>query len=240
MRGVLGIADLAAAQPRLLVQLLHQAVAGVVVGDARGVPQQVLDRHRPLERHEIELAVVLDADFLVGELRNEFGDGVAEQEMAVLEQHHDADARRSAWSSRRCGRSVSCAIGALAAGLCLPSASNQPIWPRRATITVAPGRVPLSISRLKASDIRCSRAGESPSVSGLAWGRDGVCGAVVGFGGGLRGHGLSRFALVVIGGVVEVWRRTRGLNRAFAARGGAMRRPSREVRGLLRRVGRAA
>ena len=72
---------------------------------------------------------------------------------------------------------VSCAIGADAAGLCLPSASNQPIWPRRATITVAPGRVPLSISRLKASDIRCSRVEESPSDSGLACGSGGVCGA---------------------------------------------------------------
>jgi hypothetical protein len=70
-----------------------------------------------------------------------------------------------------------CAIGALAAGLWLPSASNQPIWPRRATSTVTPGMVPLSMSRLNASDIRCSRACESPSDSGLACGSDGVCGA---------------------------------------------------------------
>ncbi len=74
---------------------------------------------------------------------------------------------------------LSFAIGVAAAGLCLPSASNQPIWPRRATITVAPGRVPLSISRLNASDRRCSRADESPSDSGLASGSDGVCGAAV-------------------------------------------------------------
>ena len=89
--GVLGIGDLAAAQPRLLVQLLHQAVAGVVVGDARGVAQQILDRHRPLQRHEVELAVVLDADLLVGKFRNELRDGIVEQEVAVLDQHHDAD-----------------------------------------------------------------------------------------------------------------------------------------------------
>ena len=74
-------------------------------------------------------------------------------------------------------KTVSRAIGAAASGLCLPSASNQPIWPRRATITVAPGRVPLSISRLNASDRRCNRKGASPSVSGLAWGSGGVCGA---------------------------------------------------------------
>src|ERR1700760_4825461 len=72
--------------------------------------------------------------------------------------------------------SVLCAIGADASGLCLPSASNQPIWPLRATITVAPGRVPLSISRLNASDIRCSRTGDSPIDSGLACGREGVWG----------------------------------------------------------------
>ena len=47
---------------------------------------------------------------------------------------------------------VSWAIGRLSAGLCRPIASNQPIWPLRATITVAPGRVPLSTSRLKVSD----------------------------------------------------------------------------------------
>ena len=47
------------------------------------------------------------------------------------------------------------AIGIACDGLCLPSASNQPIWPRRATITVTPGNVPLSISRLKMSDMRC-------------------------------------------------------------------------------------
>src|SRR6266403_377740 len=76
---------------------------------------------------------------------------------------------------------VSFAIGALAAGLCRPIASNQPIWPLRATMTVAPGRVPLSTSRLKASDIRCSRRCDSPSDSGLAWGRGGVCGADIGW-----------------------------------------------------------
>jgi len=68
-------------------------------------------------------------------------------------------------------------IGALRSGLCLPSASNQPIWPRRATITVTPGTVPLSISRLNASDIRCSRIDDRPSDSGLACGSGGVCGA---------------------------------------------------------------
>src|ERR1700761_9282545 len=75
--------------------------------------------------------------------------------------------------------SVSRAIGAESPGPCLPSASNQPIWPRRATITVAPGRVPLSISRGNASDMRCSRTGDNPIDCGLASGKGGVCGAAV-------------------------------------------------------------
>ena len=76
-------------------------------------------------------------------------------------------------------KSVSCAIGALAVGLCFPTASNQPILPRRATSTVAPGSVPLSTSRLNASDSFCSRALESPIASGLASGKGGVSGADV-------------------------------------------------------------
>ena len=69
---------------------------------------------------------------------------------------------------------MSCVIGAAAVGLCRPIASNQPIWPRRATSTVKPGAVPLSTSRLKVSDNACSRAPDSPIDSGLASGRDGV------------------------------------------------------------------
>ena len=88
---VFGVGDLAAAQPRLLVELLDGAVAGVVVGQARRMPQQILNGHLPLDRHQVELAVVLDADLLLGKLRNEFGDGIAEDEVAVLDQHHDAD-----------------------------------------------------------------------------------------------------------------------------------------------------
>ena len=94
-----------------------------------------------------------------------------------------------------------CAIGADAAGFCLPSASNQPIWPRRATITVAPGRVPLSISRLKASDNRCSRTGERPSASGFPCGSGGVWGAV-GCLAAACGVMVSPFALAWLGGIL--------------------------------------
>ncbi|MHC2372472.1 hypothetical protein ACVIQT_007120 [Bradyrhizobium diazoefficiens] len=74
----------------------------------------------------------------------------------------------------------SSAIGVDTAGLWRPSASNQPTWPRRATSTVIPGTVPLSISRLKASDIAWRRGRDRPSVSGLASGKGGVFGAVAG------------------------------------------------------------
>ena len=196
---------------------MHQAVAGVVVGDARGVPQQILDRHRPLQRDQFELAVVLDADLLVGEFRNEFGDRIVQQEVAFLEQHHDAD-RDDRFSHREDAEDACCAPSASeAAGLCRPSASNQPIWPRRATITVAPGRVPLSISRLNASDMRCSRTDDSPSDSGLACGqRRRLRGRGV-FGGGLRGHGLSHLllSLAVAVGRWNSGAERRGLNRVF-------------------------
>ena len=72
------------------------------------------------------------------------------------------------------------AIGALPVGSCLPCASNQPICPRRATSDTTPGVVPLSISRWKASRIRCRRSGERPMVSGFADGRAGVALAALG------------------------------------------------------------
>src|SRR3982750_2062056 len=72
---------------------------------------------------------------------------------------------------------LSFAIGAAEAGACRRVASTQPIWPRRATMKVRPGRVPLSTSRRKASEARCSRTDESPSASGLASESDGVWGA---------------------------------------------------------------
>src|SRR5580698_2550443 len=93
---------------------------------------------------------------------------------------------------------VSCAIGAGAAGLCWPTASNQAIWPRRATSMVAPGMVPLSTSRLNASDRRCKRTDDSPTDSGLAWGRGGVCGLLWGLVAAC-GVMVSPYALVVCG-----------------------------------------
>ncbi len=90
-RGVLGIGDLAAADAGLLVELVHGTVALVLVGEARSVAEQVLHRHRPLGRNQLQLAAADHADLLAGELRNELGNRVAEQQVTVLDQRHDAD-----------------------------------------------------------------------------------------------------------------------------------------------------
>src|ERR1700722_10694817 len=89
---------------------------------------------------------------------------------------------------------------------------------------VTPGVVPLSMSRLNVSDIRCSRRCESPSDSGLARGRGGVCGAA-----GCRAAvcavmvslPLALLLLLLAGsissGYGQVWLRTLVLNRALTA-----------------------
>ena len=110
--------------------------------------------------------------------------------MTVLDQHHDADRDDRLGHRRRCGRWCRAPSARKPPGFGVPIASNQPIWPRRATITVMPGRVPFSISRLNASDMRCNRTGERPSDSGLAGERRGLRGRGV-LCGCLRGHGLS-------------------------------------------------
>ena len=193
---MLGIADLAAAQPRLLVLLLHQAVAGVVVGDAGGVAQQVLHRHRPRQRDQVELAVVFDTDLLVGELRNELGDGIAKDKMAVLDQHHDAD------RDDRFGHGED---------------AEQGVARHRRGLSRA-----LLAERVEPADLaasrhhdRCARQGSlvDLALEGIRHalqpdggqskrfrfrlGQRGRLRGGGGFGGGLRGHGLSRVVLVV-------------------------------------------
>jgi len=207
---VLGIGDLAAAQPRLLVELLHQAVAGVVVGDARRVPQQVLDRDRPLDRHQFQRAVGLDADLLVGKLRDEFCDRICQQEMPVLQQHHDADRHDRLghgidaedrivghWRSR--GRALS-ANGLEPADLAPP--------PHHEGDAGDGSLVDLALQRVGGA--RQAGRGKSEGFGpGLGQGR-GVGGRGLS-GGGLGVHGLSRWLLLL--GQGEVWRRSCRLNR---------------------------
>ena len=63
----------------------------MVVSNARGVPQQIVDRHRPDQRHQLELAVVLNTDLLFGKLGYVFRHRIVQQEMTFLKQHHDPD-----------------------------------------------------------------------------------------------------------------------------------------------------
>jgi hypothetical protein len=218
---MLGIADLAAAQSRLLVHLLHQAVAGVVVGDARGVAQQVLDRHLPLQGHEVELAVVLDADLLVGKFRDEFRHGIAEQEMAVLDQHHDADRddrlchgedpEDRVVRHRRARRGALFAERLEPADLAAPRHQHGGAG-QRALVDLALERVrhPLQPGRGETQRFRFG-LGERRGLRDGGW-----------LGCGLRGHGLSRLLFLLLAvalpRLTEVWRRMRGLNRAFTAR----------------------
>src|SRR5579872_183038 len=87
-------------------------------------------------------------------------------------------------------------------------------------MTVAPGRVPLSISRWKASDRRCKRPFDNPSDSGFASGKGGVRGAVI----ALAAVCAVIFSPLLVllagastGGGCQVWRRRRLLNRVSAA-----------------------
>jgi hypothetical protein len=112
-----GIGDLAAAQPRLLIELLHQAVAGVVVGDARSVAQQDPAPSSAACNGTSSSLPLFSTPTFVGEFRNELCDRVGEQEVAVLDQHHDAD-RDDRLVIEKMRKMVSWAIGADAAGDC--------------------------------------------------------------------------------------------------------------------------
>ena len=55
--------------------------------------QQILDRDRPAQRHEIEhglagLVLALDADLHAGKGGNVFADGIVELDLAAIDQHH--------------------------------------------------------------------------------------------------------------------------------------------------------
>ena len=214
--GVFGVADLAAAQPRLLVQLLHRAVAGVVVSQPRGVPQQVLHRHRPLHRHEFELAVDVDADLLIRKLRNELGDGVVEDEVAVLDQHHDAnrddrlghreDPEQAVMRHRRRG------------GRALPADGVEP-----ADLAAAGhhhGRAGQgALVDLALEGIRHPLQARAREPDRLGFGvreRGGLGGGCLASGGGLRVHGLSRM-LIGCWWPAEVWPRSHHLDRVVGA-----------------------
>ena len=110
-----------------------------------------------------------------------------------------------------------CAIGAEAAGPCRPSASNQPIWPRRATSTVAPGQgalVDLALEGVR-HPLQPDRGEAQRSRSGL--GEGGVCGMAVGLA-AVSAVMVSPALLLLLPGLEQVWRRMPGLNSRFRHR----------------------
>ena len=171
--------------------------------------------HRPLQRYEVELAVVLDADLLVGKFRDEFRNGVAEQEMAILDQHHDAD------RDDRLGHRE--------------DAEDRVVRHRRAR------RRALPAERFEPADLAAprhhhGRAGQGALVDlalervrhALQPGRGEARAIPVlpGAGTGSAGRRLCLAAVCAVMvspvcscccGLSEVWRRTAGLNRAFSA-----------------------
>ena len=90
--GKFGIVEIAEINP--VIGGLHRPSRPVEsVGDPRRMQQQVLDRHRPAQRREIEhglagLILALDADLHAGERRNVFADGIVEFDPAAIDQHH--------------------------------------------------------------------------------------------------------------------------------------------------------
>ena len=121
--------------------------------------------------------------------------------MTFLQQHHDAD------RDDRFGHGEDAEDRILrhrrgAAGLCLPSASNQPIWPRRGHHHGHAGDGPLvdvALERIR-HPLQSDRREAEQFRFGL--GSGGVCGAAACLAAVCGGHGLSRLLLLLSGWVV--------------------------------------
>jgi hypothetical protein len=120
------VAQTSRLEVRLRVPGVDKALAGVPVGDARGVPQQVLDDDRSAQRREIEhgLAVAagfFHADFRERETRDVPGDRLVQRELALIDQHHRhergdrlghrIDSKQRVRRHRRLGRDIAHAEG---------------------------------------------------------------------------------------------------------------------------------
>ena len=94
----LGVRRIAVEQLRLEVLLLHQRAAEDAVRHPGGVAQEVLDGHLSPRRHQLERRVavgarLLDADPHLGDLRDVLPHGIAERELALLDEDHRRDRR---------------------------------------------------------------------------------------------------------------------------------------------------
>ncbi len=99
LRGEVGVGLVFVAQAGVAPQHLHRRVAEIGIGQARGVAHQILHGHCALR------LLALDPDRHLGEFRQVVRHRRGDFEPPLLGQHHRRRPRRSAWSSRRCGRS---------------------------------------------------------------------------------------------------------------------------------------
>ena len=81
--GEFGIVEIAGVQLGIGIEFLHHGFAEEAVGDARGMPQQIPDRDRALQRLELErmfscLIGRIDADFRIRKGVNVFRHGIIE------------------------------------------------------------------------------------------------------------------------------------------------------------------
>src|SRR5579872_44597 len=75
-----GAGPIPSPQRRSRVETLHRRVAGETVGQSRCMTEKVLNRDRPFNGSEFQLAVLLDAYLHSGEFRNEFCEWVGEEQ----------------------------------------------------------------------------------------------------------------------------------------------------------------
>ncbi len=81
----------------LRIDLHDPGATDILVADAGGMPQKILDVHGSIRRHELQdgIAVVcsgLDSHLHVGEGRDKFGHRIGQRQPAIIDQHHRRDA----------------------------------------------------------------------------------------------------------------------------------------------------
>lgn len=102
--GELGVVEITQGDVTVRVGLFDQAVAKETVGDAGGMPHQVLNGHRLFWLDEVEhslavIALSLNPNLHILELRDVFCDRFLEAEATFLDQHHGRD--RGDWLRHR-------------------------------------------------------------------------------------------------------------------------------------------
>ena len=107
------------------------------------VRHQVADRDLALGRDELDLAVLLDGDLQPLELGDELRDRVGQPDLALLDQHHDGDARHRLGGGGHAEEARPWSWACFDSTSVRPWASKWTTCPLRATSVTAPGDVVL-------------------------------------------------------------------------------------------------